>query len=470
MRPWVVSRPGRDQGSQLQVRPDGPRRPALSPLRPRRCRSVRWVELGIAGLAGLVLLWSLYDYGAFLQPSGLVVAITFPVLGLVWVASSARSRVSRACALGRWLLLALGALGALSAAWSIDWATSLQAAGVVFGGAFFLDVGLRLGSSSGERFATLLLLAVVGSILSLLALAGYALEYWRFALRQDGVLLATGTLGYANALAGLLLMTLAATGGLFLEDRTAHAEIGRCPHRLRTALIALATLVQIAALALTRSRAAAGVLAFLLLSALIAWTLRAARRSLGHRLAGIFLLALLLAGLVSTGLLVWREVAPQLTVSGLPPVGADPNDLVPMTSDAFRVKTWAAALEAARERPFVGYGLGNFYDAYVPYKQGAHTAYAHNVFIQHLVETGSVGAILLLAFVATVIAQVVHSLRCPSTDSRMPLLLGALSFVLHNLVDLTWYFPAVFFVFALILGLGGSFPAGRPRTYGPALR
>ena len=27
-----------------------------------------------------------------------------------------------------------------------------------------------------------------------------------------------------------------------------------------------------------------------------------------------------------------------------------------------------------------------------------------------------------------------------------------MAFVLHNLVDLTWYFPALLFIFALVLG------------------
>jgi O-antigen ligase len=188
----------------------------------------------------------------------------------------------------------------------------------------------------------------------------------------------------------------------------------------------------------------------------------AAGGSRRHRRLGIALSMLLLCGLVAGGVLIWREVAPQLAVSGLPPAGAGAEDVVPMTSNSFRIKTWVAALEAARERPILGYGLGTFYEAYSPFKLGAHTAYAHNVVIQQLVEVGAIGALLLVAFLAVAIFRPIKTLFGRMAKPQIPLLLGALAFVLHNLVDLTWYFPALLFVFMLVLGLMSSYASSSP--------
>ena len=415
--------------------------------------------------AALLILWACYDWGAFLQPSRLVVAIAAPALGLVWAASCFCERRRNAktppghprWGLTEWLLLALGGLGALSAAWSLDWTASLQAAGILFGGLFFLYLGRDVaGASPAERSIALLVLTEVGVLISLVACVGYALRFWRFAAEQDGVLLATGTFGYANALAGLVLLTLAATVALFLELR-------RRPHdRLYDALLLAAGALQVAALVLTRSRAAAAVLVVLVLFFLIMRAFGAAGGSRRHRRLGIALSVVLLCGLVAGGVLIWREVAPQLAVSGLPPAGTGAQDIVPMTSNSFRIKNWVAALKAARESPIWGYGLGTFYEAYSPFKLGAHTAYAHNVVIQQLVEVGAIGALLLVAFLVVAVLRPIKALLGPLRNPQIPLLLGTLAFVLHNLVDLTWYFPALFLTFCLVLGLMASYRTSSP--------
>lgn len=442
-----------------------------------------WPQTLVIWATALLLLWACYDYGAFLHPSRLVVAIAFPSLGLVWLLACFLGRRHRRVdidggatapvsvdhprwGLVEWLLLALAALGALSAAWSLDWAASLQAAGILLGGLFLAYLGRDIGcASASERAIGLLLLVEMGVLVSLLAVAGYALRFWRFAVEQDGLLSATGTFGYANALAGMLLLTLAATAALYLELRA------KAPDRLHCALLMIATLFQIAALVLTRSRAAAAVVVVLFLLFLIMRAFSAARGSRRHRSLGIALAVLLLCGLAAGGVLVWREVAPQLAVSGLPPAGSDPEDVVPMTSNSFRVKNWMAALEAFRERPFAGYGLGTFYEAYSPFKLGGRTAYAHNVIIQQLVEVGVIGGLALIAFLAAAVLRPLKTLLGPLRDPRIPLLLGALAFVLHNLVDLTWYFPALYYLFALVIGLMLSYSSSShpPRSEQPTL-
>ena len=372
-----------------------------------------------------------------------------------------------------WLILALAVFGALSAIWSLDWVASVRAAGIVLGGCFYLYLGRHIGRISlTARASALFLLAAVGVLVSLLSVVGYAFHWWRFSLEKDGVLTATGTFGYANALAGLLLLTLAATAALYLESRhpslrdmrpdsAAHTEAKLQTGRRQAfgrLLLAAAAAPQVATLVLTRSRAAAAVIVVLVLLFLIARAFGAAGGTRRRRWLGIALTLLLVCGLVAGGVLLWKEVAPQMAASGLPPSGSDPEDIVPMTSNSFRIKTWMAALEAARARPVLGYGLDTFYEAYSPFKLGAHTAYAHNVVIQHLVEVGGIGTALLVAFLLVATLRPVKTLLGSLRNSQIPLLLGVQAFVLHNLVDLTWYFPALLFVFALVLGLTVSYP------------
>lgn len=448
--------------------------------------------------AGL-LLYACYDYGALLRPSRTVMAIAVPALGLLWFLGRgaqwwrARSREAagavpayavKAAAVG-WRLLAapllgLALFGALSAVWSLDRADSLRASGILFGGLFYLYLGWRVGGASSIERRTLLgLVTAVGTVISVLSVTGYALRWWRFSLAKDGVLAATGTFGYANALAGLLLLTLAATIALGLNGRdrsqlrsTPPAPSGRSTPSLgdreatRRLVLAAAIGIQIAALVLTWSKGAAVVAGFLLLLWPTVRAFYASDPTQRNRRLGVALALLFLAGLAAGGVLLWRDVAPQMAVSGLPPSGTDPQDLVPMTSNAFRIKTWAAALDAAAERPLAGWGLGTFYEAYAPFKLGGHTAYAHNVVIHHLVEVGGIGTALLLAFLVVAALSSRRILLGPAGDPRVPLALGAQAFALHNLVDLTWYFPALFFIFALLLGLvvAPSAPPGAAST------
>jgi O-antigen ligase len=497
--------------------------------------SERWVDRAVICCGAALLLWACYDYGAFLQPAKTAVAVAAPTLGLLWILArgAAGRRLLRAGAGGaeaesssaeaaacaavtaetgalvdrveaggapgggavagptgraaevRWslpetLLYGLASFGALSALWSLDWADSLRASGILFGGCFYLHLGRHVGAApSGARRALLWLVAATGIVISVFSVVGYALRWWRFSLEKDGVLAATGTFGYANALAGLLLLTLAATMAVSLETRggprlssirlAASGRFGPQATRRRTGgrLAQTAAIgIQVAALVLTWSKGAAVVAVFLLLLWLAARSFAASDRAHRRRWLGVLLAILLAAGLATGGALLWKDVAPQMAVSGLPPSDADPEDVVPMTSNAFRIKTWSAALEAAGRRPVAGWGLDTFYAAYSPFKLGGHTAYAHNVVIQHLVEVGGIGTALLLAFLLVATLRPARTLLGPRGDPRIPLVLGVQAFALHNLVDLTWYFPALFFIFTLLLGLTTSSPGRRTTPTG----
>jgi O-antigen ligase len=334
--------------------------------------------------------------------------------------------------------LALGLFGALSAAWSIDPAKSLRAAGVLLGGLFLLRLARDVGRVSARGRRGLLLGAVVlGTTVSLLAVVGYSVPISRLSVVHDGRLMATGTFGYANALAAFLVLALAATAAYFMDS----------PSGTKHLLFLLSSAaIQIAALVLSRSRAAAAVV---ILSVVLFADIRLFVGSKTHVWRNRAMGAVL-AALVATA--IYYTVS--LWLGQFRPWG-------PMTADVFRVNTWKAALDAAARRPVAGYGLDTFYQAYAPFKQGAHTAYAHNVFIQQLVENGALGVALLAVFLALVTFAPLSSLTGRLRNPRVPLMLGVLGFVLLNLVDLSWYFPALFFMFSGLAGTVSSYAPER---------
>lgn len=71
-----------------------------------------------------------------------------------------------------------------------------------------------------------------------------------------------------------------------------------------------------------------------------------------------------------------------------------------------RLALWGAALEAARARPWFGYGLGSNADAIAPYLEGTDArlvgAQTHSTPLRMLVETGIVGLAIYVAFLLVV--------------------------------------------------------------------
>lgn len=412
-----------------------------------------WIEALFLWPAMLLVLWACYAEGAFLTPARTVVALVAPALGLTWMISY-RIRTVRGVptyprfGATEWLFLGLAGFAALSASWSLEWPRTLQEAGVLLGGFVFMRLGREVGSwSSAARSSVLLVVSEMGVLLALASIAGYLLGLPRFTQTLEGMVLPTGTFGYANALAGFLLLSLASTITLYVESSTHHTEEAFSKYSMRRLLLAGTVVLQLAALALTRSRAAGAAVAVVLLVFFAMRAFGAAKGSYSRRWVGIALVLVLVAGLFAGGVLVWRELQPQM----------------PMSADVFRVNTWKAGLQAAYERPLLGYGLGTFYEAYSPFKTGAHTTYAHNILVQQLVELGGLGLVMLMAFLSMAIIRPMKAFFGPGFNPQIPLLLGLQAFVLQNLVDLTWYFPALLLVFMLLLGLMSSY--SRPQAH-----
>jgi O-antigen ligase len=75
------------------------------------------------------------------------------------------------------------------------------------------------------------------------------------------------------------------------------------------------------------------------------------------------------------------------------------------TGGSGRTSIWAVAVQAAKQRPIQGYGIGNFQEAYDLYYIGVHQTYpfgwnspAHNLVLHYQVELGFVGLLLIALF------------------------------------------------------------------------
>ena len=338
--------------------------------------------------------------------------------------------------------LALGALALwalVSAAWSLAPAASLWAAGALAGGLLYLGLGRYLwGVRIRGTSLAILVLCALGFAVSVASLYEYYAERatWFRVLEEVGH--AQGPIGYANGLAALLLLTLAATVALVAHRRPWYA--------LFSGLAIFVAVLQLWTLWLTRSRgaglaflAAAGVwVAVWAVRTLVAWARRGKSRE-GRRweeaLASGLLVALLaLAGLL--GVYGWERAI-------------DPRQ----SPDQGRVQTWRAGVDTAVERPIQGWGADTWYQAYLPHRIGPPTRFAHSLPVQQTVELGIVGLLLLAAFVGSVFLPGLKlAWRSGPGDERLWLWVGTTAFLVQNLYDLNWYFPALFYVFCITVG------------------
>jgi O-antigen ligase len=130
------------------------------------------------------------------------------------------------------------------------------------------------------------------------------------------------------------------------------------------------------------------------------------------------------------------------------------------SADQDRVALWRDAWKMVQENPWFGQGLGTFqwtYPAYETVNPDKPARYAHNDYLQILIETGIVGLGLLLWFFVAVWRVAIRNLK----NDRDPLVrgiglgtIGALTAIaLQEITDFGLYIPGVAVVAALIVGL-----------------
>lgn len=112
-----------------------------------------------------------------------------------------------------------------------------------------------------------------------------------------------------------------------------------------------------------------------------------------------------------------------------------------------RLNYWRISIAAIKDQPLLGIGSGNFQEIFLKYKTGwsIDTRYSHNIFLQTWLETGVSG---LIAIGLLIIAFMKSSFR-----KSKYILLAGFAFMLHNLIDITYFIPETGLFWWVLLGL-----------------
>ncbi len=126
---------------------------------------------------------------------------------------------------------------------------------------------------------------------------------------------------------------------------------------------------------------------------------------------------------------------------------------------ADRWTIWSAYGSAFLQSPLYGFGLGSApvlaKMAVTPdtYDAMWNIRAVHNVYLQWLVEGGIIGAVLMFATLACLLAVAVKGATRGAFQSLAPFLAVDLVFLLQGLVDYPLQIPSVAMMWALLLGL-----------------
>lgn len=133
-----------------------------------------------------------------------------------------------------------------------------------------------------------------------------------------------------------------------------------------------------------------------------------------------------------------------------------------LTSTVSRLELWQAALKMIARRPFFGFGLGSFGTALPPFQiSSVYSLYAHNSYLQLAAEGGVITLVLLVFTFALFLREGYQKLVVSGRQEkqlRVGLLASLTTFILHNIVDFTWYVPGVALLFWFLAGLAVSSP------------
>lgn len=491
-----------------------------SPWRARRPEAERGAGAAAAGLPlpALLLLLALAT-GAAAQGGyhvagqvGLAALLAGALLASVLALAQSRDRhwpallaapVPAAGALATWAVLSGARAG--------DARGSLPIVGLLGGISVVIVVCRRL--SRAERELLVWGTVAVGALVATTGWIGVAFRRPPWALESSGVWRAATTLTYANAAAGLLVpLALVALAGLCGASRVRSASgssssARRTPLPLLAAAACLVTLGAAATLSrfglLTLSL---GGVALTLLLGPRRFLRRAAAPALGAAVAFVSLLpsvpgdhparpALACVGLAA-GLLI--AVAGPSALGGLLRALGRPRAAVALIAlgvaatgtlallgptlhaisavrltlaSPARTQSTQAALRLAATHPLTGVGPGNAGLSWTgPGGARLFSRYAHDEYLQILVELGAIGAGLLGVLLVGAGAQVARGRRfAPSPAVWAGAVAGLAAFGLHSGADFLWHIPVIPLTAALLIGItaapttapGGS---GSPST------
>jgi len=329
---------------------------------------------------------------------------------------------------------------------------------------------MRLSPAHAARLLLLLaVLAAAEGVLGLLQVGPSGRGVLYFGNEEPGQYVAIGTYVNKNHLAALLAMTLPVIVGIFAYSlrpgRRVHGHTPVAPpsetNAKRTLLFASAVIILVCLL-FTRSRAGiASALVGLACAALVLVRADAARPDRrGGRAASVIVIGLVV---VSLGIAVVLGIGPLLR-------GLQPGEL--QAGADFRSSIYRATLRGAIEFLPFGSGLSTYADVFPRFQVadvGGFIDYAHNDYLQALMELGLAAPVIVLLAFAAWIRRLVELLRSRDARSFTLLQLGAglgmAPIMLHSMFDFALHMPANAMWFAALGGVmfnnGAPDPARR---------
>jgi O-antigen ligase len=217
----------------------------------------------------------------------------------------------------------------------------------------------------------------------------------------------------------------------------------------RFAFFLFATLLLMAALLFSRSRAGiATAWAGVLLVAAV-WTVRRRRHSAA-------LAIVLFLGVLTIAAGAWIGLEPVVTR-----FRSAEQDL------PSRVIVWKDTFKLVRAHPYWGSGPGSFEDVYTRVQTSGLTMrlnHAHDDYLEFGAEWGVPGALLLIGLIGLVLVRALRGIGRTARAADRFLLLGCCgglcSMLLHAVVDFNLHIPANALLFAVLAGVAWSLSAG----------
>ncbi len=130
-----------------------------------------------------------------------------------------------------------------------------------------------------------------------------------------------------------------------------------------------------------------------------------------------------------------------------------------------RTYIWRNLVPLTRDFRWFGAGLMGFDPTFLKYQKvltAARIDFAHNDFLQYLIELGVVGFLILMSSLGGVIWPFAKGSWRIRSEYRVLLIgcvAGAFALFVHSLVDFNLYIPANMFAFAWVLGFGSAIAA-----------
>jgi O-antigen ligase len=121
-----------------------------------------------------------------------------------------------------------------------------------------------------------------------------------------------------------------------------------------------------------------------------------------------------------------------------------------------RFEFWKVALKLFKHQPIKGFGLGTFFSAYYIEYPGNEwvSRFAHNHYLQTLVELGLVGIGIFFAFLLVSGKNILTRVKNKNYDLMFAGSFAAsISFLLHIFLEFSWNFPGAALFFFLMLGI-----------------